>query len=411
MKPGKKQTTILTHADVADALQHIDGYWDKLIRKTKKDNSTLINLSNEYIVPSPGNDHFSFEEQYYWDSYFTALGLNDEKLVSGMLDNLIELFEMFGLIPNANRYYFTSRSQPPILTTFIFHVYDKYHKNDTWLQERIAVAKREYHEVWVAHQHPHDRSVHKGLSRYYDINYLHDLAEAESGWDMTPRFKRQCLDYLPIDLNCLLYKYETDFARAAEIAENPGESRIWHYASEERKKTVTKLMWGTHRNFFFDYNYHVKKRSDVWSLAGYYAMWSGLATEAQAKKLVKNLDKFEKKGGLTTTAGSFMYTTLFGSTKTQWAYPNGWAPLHYIVIEGLNNYGYIDEAKTIAHKWLKTCNDWYGYHGEFQEKYNVVNTKLKPLEGVYPSQTGFGWTNGVFVYLCDEYIDTVKPLF
>jgi alpha,alpha-trehalase len=412
VKQIKKETpTILTQADVADALQHIDGYWKKLLRKTTKDNSTLIDLPYEYIVPSPGNDHFSFEEQYYWDSYFTALGINDEKLVSGMLDNLIDLFERFGLIPNANRFYFTSRSQPPILTTFIFHVYDKYKKNDTWLQQRIAVAKREYHEVWLSHQHPHDRSVYRGLSRYYDINYLHDLAEAESGWDMTPRFKRQCLDYLPIDLNCLLYKYEADFARAAEISENPGEARIWHYASEERKINVTTLMWHKQKNFFFDYNYHEKKRSDVWSLAAYYALWAGLATDEQAAKLVKNIEKFDKKGGLATTAGSFMYTTLFGSTKTQWAYPNGWAPLHYIVIEGLSNYGYKTQAKAVAHKWLKTCNDWYLYHGEFQEKYNVVNQKLRPTEGVYPSQTGFGWTNGVFVYLCDNYIDTTRPLF
>jgi neutral trehalase len=119
---------------------------------------------------------------------------------------------------------------------------------------------------------------------------------------------------------------------------------------------------------------------------------------------VKNLVKFEKKGGLVTTAGSFMYTNLFGSTKTQWAYPNGWAPLHFIVIDGLENYGYVDEAEEIAKKWLKTCNDWYMHHGVFLEKYNVVNQKLKPTEGVYPSQTGFGWTNGVFIYLVNKYL-------
>jgi alpha,alpha-trehalase len=401
---GEKTYKELKKHDIEDAMDYIAHYWHTLKRKNTANNSTLISLPHPYVVPSEGNDHFAFEEQYYWDSYFTALGLDDEDLVTGMLDNLIFMFEEFGLIPNGNRYYFTSRSQPPILTTFIFHVYDKYDKSHKWLKKRIDIAKREYHEVWLSTDHPHKRNVHKGLSRYYDINYLHDLAEAESGWDMTPRFKRQCLDYLPIDLNCLLYKYEKDFERAAEILEEPHEVRVWEYAAGERQKIVDRLMWHKRKVFFFDYNFHEKKQGTVWSLAGYYAMWSGLASKHQAQKLVKNLTRFERKGGLTTTAGNFMYTELFGSTRTQWAYPNGWAPLHFFVIEGLQAYGYEEEAKRIAHKWLKTCNDWYSKNGEFLEKYNVVNPNLRPAEGLYPSQTGFAWTNGMFTYLADKYI-------
>jgi len=163
--PSGKNNILITKDEAEDACLHVGELWQKLTRKTTKANSTLIALPNPYIVPSPGNDHFAFEEQYYWDSYFTALGINDEQLVSGMLDNLIYLFENFGLIPNANRYYFTSRSQPPILTTFIFHIYDKYKKPDSWLQKRITVAKREYHEVWMSHEHPHDRCVYHGLGR------------------------------------------------------------------------------------------------------------------------------------------------------------------------------------------------------------------------------------------------------
>lgn len=399
----QKRKTELSRHDLEEALNHIDDYWNTLTRTSTKLSSTLIALPNPYIVPSPGNDKFAFEEQYYWDSYFTSLGIDDEDLVSGMLDNLIFMFEEFGLIPNGNRYYFTSRSQPPILTTFIFHVYDKYKKSDNWLSERIDVAKQEYHTVWSSAEHPHSRLVYDGLSRYYDINHLHDLAEAESGWDMTPRFKRQCLDYLPIDLNCLLYKYEADFARASRILGNESEALAWDGLCNKRRDNVTKLMWNKRKAYFFDYNFIDKKQGDVYSLAGYYALWSGLADENQAKKLVMQLQKFEKSGGLTTTAGYFMYKPLFGSTKTQWAYPNGWAPLHMIVVEGLEKYGYSTEAQRVAIKWLKTCNDWYRNTGHFQEKYNVVNTKQNPTSGLYPSQTGFGWTNGVFTHLANIY--------
>ena len=399
----RKKNVQLSRAEVDDALRYVDGYWKQITRKATSTNSTLIPLPNPYVVPSPGNNGFAFEEQYYWDSFFSAIGMNNKELVCGMLDNLIHLYKKFGMIPNANRYYFTSRSQPPILTSYIFFVYDTYGMSKAWLKKRIAVAKQEYQTVWMFDEHPHDHKVHFGLSRYYDINYLHDLAEAESGWDMTPRFKRQCLDYLPIDLNCLLYKYESDFARAAHILNDAAEEKVWHYAAEERQRTVNKLMWNERKGLYFDFNYHEKKQASVWSLAAYYALWSGLANKHQARKMVKNLEKFNKSGGLTTTTGSFMYTNLFGSTKTQWAYPNGWAPLHYIVCEGLETYGYDKQASEIAHKWMGTCNDWFLYHGEFQEKYNVVNKKLRPVDGVYPSQTGFGWTNGVFAYFARKY--------
>lgn len=399
---GKKHTPV-TKNDIEPALVHIEKYWQTLTRKNTKSNATLIALPNPYVVPSPGNDHFAFEEQYYWDSYFTAIGIDDEKLVEGMLDNLIFMYKEFGLIPNGNRYYLTSRSQPPILTTFIFHIFDKYNKSIDWLKKHIDVAKQEYSNVWMSDQHPNNRKVFVGLSRYYDINYLHDLAEAESGWDMTPRFQRQCLDYLPVDLNCLLYKYEMDFARTAKLLGDDADYKNWHKSAEARKKSVIKLMWSRRRAFFFDYNFIDKSAGSVYSLAGYYALWSGLAEEKHAKKLVMQLSKFEKTGGLSTTAGSFMYAPLFGSAKTQWAYPNGWAPLHYIAVEGLEKYGYKDDAKRIALKWLKTNNDWFKKHGEFQEKYNVVNPKNLPSSGLYPSQTGFGWTNGVFTYFAKKF--------
>jgi alpha,alpha-trehalase len=399
-----KKHTPITKEELGPALTHIDHYWQKLTRKSTKNNSTLIALPNPYVVPSLGNNHFAFEEQYYWDSYFTAIGIDDEKLVEGMLENLIFMFEEFGMIPNGNRYYLTSRSQPPILTTFIFHVFEKYNKSTDWLKKHIAIAKREYTKVWTCKVHPHHREVYEGLSRYYDINHLHDLAEAESGWDMTPRFKRQCLDYLPVDLNCLLYKYEADFAKAAHILNDESEEKIWHYAAESRKKSIINLMWNKRKAFFFDYNYIDKVQGNVYSLAGYYVLWAGIADEYHAKKLVMQLSKFEKIGGLSTTFGSFMYAPLFGSTKTQWAYPNGWAPLHYFATEGLEKYGYNNEAKRIAQKWLRTNNDWFHKHGEFLEKYNVVNPKLPPSDGLYPSQTGFGWTNGVFTYFANKYV-------
>ena len=401
-----KRSLTFSSDGVAEAAKHIAEQWESLQRFTPEDTGTLIGLPNPYIVPAVDGGNFTFKEQYYWDSYFTAIGYrggDEQTMVEGMLENLVVLRRRFGMIPNASRMYFTSRSQPPMLTSYIFHVYDRFEKSRAWLKEYIDEAKSEYQDVWMSTAHPHWRNI-DGLSRYYDINALHDLAEAESGWDMTPRFERNCLDYYPIDLNALLYKYENDFARAAEILGHDDEAGMWIQAAEDRKALVDKLMWSKTRGMYFDYDFIKKERGATWSLAAYYALWSGMASSEQAAALVKNLSKFEQAGGLTTTTRPLVdMKNMFGSVKTQWAYPNGWAPLHYLVVEGLERYGHHERASKVARKWLATNVRWYEKHGVFLEKYNVVNVNKSPLEGVYPSQTGFGWSNSVFTVFAEKY--------
>ena len=200
----------LTSADVAAARKYIPTYWAQLERFHPKDDESLLGLPYAYLVPSyDPTARFDYNELYYWDSYFMVQGLLDaehEELITGILEDLLSLFERLGVVPNASRTYLTGRSQPPLLTSFIFDVYDTYAKTDEWLARAIDIAKREYKQVWLGTRKPNVRLVYDGLSRYYDINYLNDLAEAESGWDMTPRFGRKALSFLPVDLNALLYK-------------------------------------------------------------------------------------------------------------------------------------------------------------------------------------------------------------
>ena len=337
-----------------------------------------------------------------------AIGLLDDghkDLVLGMLENLLAMQKRLGIIPNASRAYLTGRSQPPFLTSFIFELYDRYKLDKKWLKSAIDIAKDEYQTVWMGTIKPHARLVHQGLSRYYDINYLHDLAEAESGWDMTPRFGRKALNYLPVDLNSLLYKYEIDFARAERIFDDKREAAKWESAALHRKEVMDALMWSSIRGLYFDYNYAKERKSTVASLAGFYPLWAGIVDDKQARQMVRALRRFEHRGGLSTTDSQQLNQMVPGRMPTQWAYPNGWAPLQYIVIKALQRYDYHADAERIARKWLKNNLDWFNKHGVFLEKYNVVQPDKPPMKGVYPSQTGFGWTNSVFERLCQEFID------
>ena len=249
---------------------------------------------------------------------------------------------------------------------------------------------------------PNIRNVYKGLSRYFDTNYLDDLAECESGWDMNTRFAGQCLSYIPVDLNSLLYRYEMDFARANELFDDPDTAEVWKTRAKMRAVNMSLELWDSKKGFFFDLDYTEGRHSNVWSLASLYPLWAGLASEMQAEKIVNNLVKFINEGGLATTA-TLDDNDSRGITK-QWAYPNGWAPLHWLALEGLTRYGYHDQAEMIARKWLKTNLDYFKTLGVFREVYNVVNPMDEPEEGVYPSQTGFGWTNGVFLDLAKKYL-------
>lgn len=402
--------TDLTPGDVAEARRYIDSYWQKLKRFHPKDDESLLALPNPYLVPAYEEGHdFDFNEMYYWDSYFMVQGLyrnpEHKALVLGMLENLISMYERFGIVPNASRTYLTGRSQPPLLTSFIWEVYETYNMDVKWLKRVMKVAEAEYTSVWMGTTKPNARQVSRGLSRYYDINMLHDLAEAESGWDMTPRFGRKCLDYLPVDLNALLYKYEMDFARYYRLVKDVRTAAKWEVAADHRRLAMKALMWSNLKGLYYDYNYKKEKRGTVSSLAGFYPMWAGMVDEKQAAQMVKALKRFENRGGLATTDVQQLSQLVPGSIPTQWAYPNGWAPLHYLVIQGLERYGYHKDAQRIAMKWLKTNLGWFNGNGVFLEKYNVVSPDKPPARGVYPSQTGFGWTNAIFEKLCQVYID------
>jgi alpha,alpha-trehalase len=383
-------------------LGYILSYWEKIICHQINDDGTLIGLPFHYVRPN----HIMFKEQYYWDSYFIALGLEGsdrEHLVVELTENLVYLMARFGRVPNASRYYYLSRSQPPFLSSLVLKSYallkrsgEPHEKLMAWLKEKFEIVKKEYIEVWRGKVFPDQREVFRGLSRYYDLNIWHNAAEAESGWDMTPRFYDRCLDFLPIDLNCLLFQYERDFVWMSEILGDYDDSKKWHMLLEQRRQNIYDLMWDEEKSFFYDYDFRHQTRSKFTSLAGFFSLWSELASPNQAALIVKNrLPEFETQYGLVTGQE---WHRVEDEPMRQWSWPNGWAPLHWIVISGLLKYGYEDEARRLSLKWVNLVNDIFSITGKVYEKYDVVRgTRAVPDR--YPDQEGFGWTNAVFVRL------------
>ena len=377
-------------------LEYIDAYWPRLVRHNPNDAGTLIGLRSPYLVPSDGA---MFQEMYYWDSYFMALGLRGtplEGMIPGMAENLAELMKRFLIIPNGSRFYFTSRSQPPFFTALVWEAYRvKQARNDAdlhaWLGEMLHVAELEYHTVWLGASQPHDRLHQSGLSRYFDINYLDILASCESGWDHSTRCDERWLSHLPVDLNAILYTCELDMAQMAQTLGDPHRALTWRSKAEARGGIVRTLLWDEQSGFYLDYDAQNQQLNPHASLAGFYPLWAGIATPQQAERMVSQwLPKFLHAGGLVTT--------LSAQAGRQWAYPNGWAPLHWLVDAGLERYGFRAEARALRLAWLETITSEFERTGALWEKYNVTAATRDQTveEGVYGQVSGFGWTNAVF---------------
>jgi len=373
-------------------LRHINNYWQKIIFNQSQDDGIHIGLPNPFVSP---NHTFFANDQFYWDSYFIILGLlasGKINLAKGMVDNFLFLYQKFKIIPARNQFQNLGISQPPFLTSMALEVFSKT-QDKAWLKTIAKVAENELIHYWMNPLH----HMAQGLSRYCDHRINHFSAEHESGWDMTSRFDDHCLDFLPVDLNSCLFKSETDLADIYRMLNQPARAALFEKLAAKRKQLIDEFMWNKKKAFFFDYNFVLKKQSCFYSLAGYYPLWANLATKEQAELLCRSLRHFEYEGGLANTQ-----KTHLSKTFKQHDYPNGWPQQQWIVIKGLLNYGFKEDAKRLALKWIDLNQSVFAKTGKFWEKYNVVDG-CEGKSGRYPTQKGFGWTNAIFVKLIKEF--------
>jgi alpha,alpha-trehalase len=380
--------------------EHCHQLWPLLTRTINKEKfSSLIEIPYPFVVPGG-----RFREFYYWDTYFTMLGLvrsNQTELINNMLENFAYLIRTIGNIPDGNRCYYISRSQPPFFVLMVELVgkIEKY-RNELELEYRFWMKKR---SVTLD-----DGTI---LNRYYDDlghkprpeafledvetarkgngkdTYLHLRSAAESGWDFSSRWMddendlstTKTADILPVDLNCLLYHLELALGKTTE--------------AERRRQAIQKYMWSNELEFFIDYNFIEKKPTNRLTLAGLFPLWLNVSTTDQAKKVARQVESlFLYDGGVVTT--------LSKQSTQQWDYPNGWAPLQYVAYRGLlQTPGYESLARTIRQRWMSQNERVFKETGKMMEKYDVVDINKQAGGGEYKTQDGFGWTNGVYLQM------------
>jgi len=409
--------------DYTEAARYINTNWNKLYRKTPKTTeSSLIPLPKPFIIPGG-----RFREIYYWDSYFTTLGLNRSKLSSvseGMTENFLHLVNKYGFIPNGNRSYYLSRSQPPVFALMVDEL--KAGKSKKWLGKYYDGVQKEY-AFWMKPNEHYVKEV--GLNRFYDSQdkkriesfgddnknlkhipdkfYQNERAICESGLDFSKKYSDGPLNVIPIELNSLLYKYETLLSGWAKDLGKPQESKMWLEKAETRKQNMFKYLYDDKTEIFKDYNLNKKTFTNTDNLMTNFPLWVNLLSKDNPKEvsIAKNIKdytvkNFEKENGLVLLKEDAVLDKDALIKKEpneyQWDSPNGWAPLQYITAKGFENYGFKDDSNRVMKKWLDLNTDLFKKQGKFYEKYNVVSQN-EGAKTCYPEQDGFGWTNGIYL--------------
>jgi len=409
-----------------DVRDHIDALWDVLTRAQDRPDprSSLLPLPYRYVVPGG-----RFREIYYWDSYFTMLGLEQSgrhDLVADMVRNFAVLVDRYGHIPNGNRTYYLSRSQPPFFAAMVNLLAAR--DGDAVLKEYLPQLEREY-AFWMegserlAPGTAHRRVVRLRdgalLNRYWDDretpreeSYREDVetarasgrppaevyrnlrAAAESGWDFSSRWLAdgrslttiRTVELVAVDLNSLLYHLEQTLARAYRLAGRDADARRLSADAWKRRAAMHRYLWNEQGGYFSDLAWSEGKIQQRLTAAALYPLFFGVATPQQAEQVASaTREALLEPDGLATTTGN---------TGQQWDAPNGWAPLQWIAIRGLNDYGQAALAEEIARRWIRENLSVYRATGKLVEKYDVGGDDAA-RGGEYPLQDGFGWTNGV----------------
>ena len=422
--------------------EHIDDLWPVLTRTTDKASNkwdSLLPLPKPYVVPGG-----RFREVYYWDSYFTMLGLAESDhwdKISDMVDNFAYEIDTFGHIPNGNRSYYLSRSQPPFFSLMVellaTHDSDALKKYRPQMEKEYAywmdgvdtlqpgqANKRvvKLDDGAVLNRYWDDRDTPRPESWLDDVNtaksnpnrpateiYRDLRSAAASGWDFSSRWMDdpqklgtiRTTSIVPVDLNALMFKMEKLLARASQESGDAASASKYEALATARQKAIESHLWNDKEGWYADYDLKSKKVRNQLTAAALFPLYVKAAAQDRAEKVAAaTASRLLKPGGIATTTVN---------SGQQWDAPNGWAPLQWVAAEGSQNYGQEKVSMDVTWRFLKNVQHTYDREKKLVEKYDVSTTGTGGGGGEYPLQDGFGWSNGVTLKMLDRVCPKEKP--
>ena len=283
--------------------------------------NSFLNMSTDPFVVAGGR----FREPYYWDSYWTLLGLvrsggNFARIARNQIEHFLGFVDRFGFVPNGARVYYLNRSQPPMLPLMV-KAYVDYTGDASIIEPALPLLVRE-HDWWMANRTVEiyaDGAVHQ-LNRYAVANnqprpesfredwstanagelfpdvsvpvltddekagLYADLATgAETGWDFTSRWLRtlsndasarethfplrslNTREIVPVELNSILYGNEKAiaalFRHNGTVLHSDTVADQWDQRAASRSDAMFAVFWDDAEFRYFDYNLTAQARA------------------------------------------------------------------------------------------------------------------------------------------------------
>ena len=392
--------------------EYVKNSWEKAKTELK---TPTFTLPYPFVPPCVNGE---FRVLYYWDTYFTNVGLladGKTELAKYNVDTLLYALDLFGCVPNCVQEGGADfASQPPLLGLMLQDIY-RATGDKAWLKKAVVGLEKEY-AFWMEkrmteiglNQYRGNTDNQAALAGYYDyvatrlhlsvnmplaekaVRGANFLAEGESGEDFTPRYAHHnALDYVQIDLNAHLYGVEDFLAR---YYHDKDEEKSAYYAAQRnaRLQRIERYCYDSETGIYFDYDFVAKKRSKTVCAACFLPWFYGFGKGE--KGLAEVYESLQSKGGVYACQD-------VGDTSYQWGYPNIWAPHQYFAYEALKRSGANEQATTLAKGYTRLLA------GEF-EKTACLWERYTP-EGVAPSleyttQEMLGWTAGVYNHFYNE---------
>lgn len=388
--------------------EEIRGWWDKDQGRADEEQIRADKAGTLLFQPLPfttaAGHGSAYPDLYAWDTQFinAALLLHGKpELALNNLRNHLFMIDRYGFILNGNRKFYLTRSQTPLVWWSVEELAarggPKLPAKELYM-EAYPRLEREYRGYWNAEHH----KTPTGLARAFDLGdkglRAELAAEAETGLDFTPIFGGDVRNTNPLIINSALVRYANTLSVAARALGMGAQSAAWAKEAKQRAAKMNALCWDDKQGFYFEYDYVKKQRLPYWSLLGYWPLWAGVASPAQAKKAAANLKRFENEFALATTAEEYP-SPHKEFKRNQWAHPSAWPPLQITTVLALDRYGLKADARRVAARFLRTQLDTWDATGKLWERYDSVkggkDTKFERAEA-FPFH---GWAAAAVVIL------------
>lgn len=263
-------------------------------------------------------------------------------------------------------------------------------------------------------------------------------ATAESGWDFSTRWmlghsisdlaSLRTTQLLPVDLNAILFRVEQTLSALCDRLGDSAGGRFFSDAATARAAAIRTYLWHPADAQWYDYDLETKTPHIRVAVSNYVPLWAGgpllmgaaegpgrgaVSSGGEVEASLERADVLERvcnslrdNSGLLQDAGVATTVHKTGGGQ-QWDWPNAWAPMQWLLIDGLGRLSTDCRklARELATRWVGTSAAAWRKTGFMYEKYDATNFGHGGGGGEYVPQVGFGWSNGVVLDLLKRYPD------